>query len=440
MGKDRGTWVTIGLVGALVLAAIVIIWLAVDRTSMQQDYTTRLETEETERLQVAEALAALEASSGELETVRMRIAETDASLAELATQRSEMQSAFDTELADLTSRREVALSETEAAESERDRLVAIVAEESTALEDIRAEADRLEQTLSERTERLTQTETRLTEQLDELAAVGSRLQEARAQEAQLRETLAEMQGEAAGMAQELADAETRTQEARSAETDLQQLLQDARDERAALEETQSELESEIADLTARRDTLETDTAAAQEQRAQVQTELTQLTQLLSQRGDELAQIEQRITATLEEAQDEGAAEGEQLLSEQTDEAADETDTSLGTLEAAEDAPIVGAQSVSVAPGTYESGEISATFAEDGTFRMENTASDENVSGQFVEEAGLLILSEPEGDLSGNVSFPLTCMLENRTDGFALTAPEVDGDCGPLAGTTFTAAD
>ena len=80
------------------------------------------------------------------------------------------------------------------------------------------------------------------------------------------------------------------------------------------------------------------------------------------------------------------------------------------------------------------GKITAIFATDGTFRMENRGTGHAVKGTYALSDGILTLSEAEGDL-GKAQFPMRCAITPQDAGFALA--EDDGTCTFLAGASFT---
>ncbi len=139
-------------------------------------------------------------------------------------------------------------------------------------------------------------------------------------------------------------------------------------------------------------------AAAQEQRTEVQDVVTTLSAQVASRGDELAQIEQRIQSLQQSGG--GAAR---------------------------------AQAAGLAPGQYTVGPVTATFAPDGTFQMSGSDKVRNVTGRYALEGGQLVLSEAEGDV-GTARFPMTCAIADNEGGFALE--DEDGSCGLFAGRSF----
>jgi predicted nucleic acid-binding Zn-ribbon protein len=418
MTNDRKlTW---GAGIALAIALIALAWIVSSGREERAVLIADLEAERVARAEVAEALAALEAAGGDLATVETRRAEVEARQAEieavildLETQAEATRATAEAEIVALTERRDIALADTEATEAELGQMRALLKTQSTVLSQIAAQRDVIAAEVDAAQSRLTEIDDSLTEQLDELASVGARLENAREQEASLRQTLAGLQAEAASIAEELADAEARAQRARAAENEARQAFEAMEREMAGFEARRDALTTEVAELAERRDTLEADATAAETQRSQVQTELSELTALLAARSAELSDIETRISAALT-----GAAAGPLPV-----------ETTPGS------AVQVGP---GFAPGRFESGDVSATFASDGTFRMANEARGESLAGQYVQEAGLLILSEVEGDLRAGITFPLTCTLAAAEGGFRLGA-SAEGRCGPLVGATFVAA-
>jgi chromosome segregation ATPase len=420
---DNRKWL-LGAGAALLVVVIAFAWIvsanrdaeAALRAEIEEreaGFVVELEQEQAARQEVADALAALEAERGTLADVEAQRAEIEAVLVELEATREETRAEIDAEIAELTGRRDAAREEMRAAEGDRDQLLALLETQSTVLSQIDDQRSAITAEVEASETRLSEIDASLTEQLAELANVGARLENAREQEASLRRTLAEMQAEAATVAEELAGAEQRAQEARATEDRVRGEVEAMRAETAELEGRRTVLADEIATLTDRQGVLKEDVGAAETQRAQVQTELTELTQLLARRSEELAEVETRFSqAQL------GAA------------AAPETDGALLVTE-----PAGG-----FSPGRYNSGDVAATFAADGTFSMENRARDESLSGQYVHEAGLLILSEPEGDLRVGVAFPLSCALSAQGSGFRLEEPSEEGSCGPLTGAAFTPMD
>jgi len=228
----------------------------------------------------------------------------------------------------------------------------------------------------------TDTELRLAEVTEELASVGQRLTEARASEAEIQQQLLVMTDETARLTADSADAEARVQEARGAEADLQTRLVAETETFERMTSERDALARELEDLTLRRDVLAAENIAASEQRQSLQSVVTQLADDLATRGQQLAEIEQRIS----DAQ----------LAEVTPPQSD----------------------VTMAPGSYTVGPLVLTLGADGRFGLRNDARGQEVIGTFTATQGRLTLTEPEGDV-GATPFPIICSMVETAEGLIL---------------------
>ncbi len=370
------------LLAAAVLGWIIVISLLFSRNELRSDMESRLKAAEADRLVIVDELDKQVATSGSLEELLASLEKAQGELILTEEQRA-------TVLQDLESRQQDLASVTQQEAKMSARLKAVAAEIAP-----------IDERLANQSQLVDDAEKKTIARTDELAAVGQRLEQARAQEADLRKSVSQLSAEASDLADQASQAESRVQEVRDAEASLQQELDKAHEELATMEKQNSGLEEAVAQLSARRAQLAEDTSAAQSQRDALQEELTDLTQALSTRADELTQLEERIAGLQEQG-----------------------------------AQATAANIVGLRVGQYEAVGITASFDSDGNFAMTPEGA-EQMTGQYAVDGSKLTLTDVESPAEGYV-FPMSCEISFEPTGFSLSALEGSEDgCAPLAGKTF----
>ncbi|MGB3555306.1 MAG: hypothetical protein WBA25_11765, partial [Jannaschia sp.] len=199
-----GNKILIGLAIVAVLGWIAFLWALNERSATEREMMREIEAAELQQVEVAEALAALEAASGELTDIQAGIETSGSELASMDERRAEAQTAFEAELAELagrrdttsfeldgeiqrmteeieaarltfegelaelTDRRDVALQATSEAEEGLLAVNTRVDEQNAALEGLRAEQQSVSETLRQEQEQLSGIDERLTRQSEEL--------------------------------------------------------------------------------------------------------------------------------------------------------------------------------------------------------------------------------------------------------------------------------
>ena len=417
--RPRRGW----LIGVAVLALIGWIaayWLATSRSAIEEELTAEIDASEAAQTELQAAFDALQEASGELDEIETQIETGTAELTALGERRATAETEAEAELSQLTARIEAARRNfelelaqlTDVAEAARGQTVGAerrladvqeqVAGQRSDMQELRGMQISAAQSLQEQQVRLGLTETRLREQARALVTVGGRLEVAREQSAQTQSLLADLTEESAQLTSELAEAERRAQRARELEAQMQRELIAARTEFSSMQAQVGRLSREVRELRERREALTTDVATAEQQRTRLQEQIAELTASLSSRSDELRELERRIA----ELQERGASLAE-----------------VGP------APIP--------PGDYAAGPVGASFAEDGTFSMNNSDNAMSVEGDYAFEQDLLVLSDVTGS-TGDATFPVRCRIVPTEDGFRLGAYQ--DACGALTDMNFVSQE
>ncbi len=369
----------------------------------------------TTRAQVENELARQVQMVGTAEEIDQRIAQLQAETTDAQTQRDAATSALEQEQRQQEETRERIAAELDEAQNEleatRGRLEqaqAEMADLESQVEEMRAEQEAFEAERAQDDEVLAELDATIADAREEVAAtseelaeVGARLEDARGRESELQARLAELSAELADLTREATDSEQRVQAARLAEAELEQQKVSARAELEEIEAARETLDATVETLTQRRDELASDTEAAEAHMEATQNMVVELTLALAERGEQLAELEGRI-------------------SEMQQAARSATDQEVSGL----------------AFGTrYAHDQVTAIFDADGMYTMLNRRTGARASGEYELSEGILTLNEADGDLEG-VEFPIRCAIEADASGFKLAQTD-DESCGALADTTFT---
>lgn len=334
------------------------------------------------------ALASQIALTDEVTALEARIVALDAEAASAQSGRDVVVG----ELDQLNRDRATAQAGVAALEVEADRLTALRDALETELVAGRDEQAALEIGIAEAQQTVADTS-------QELSDVGARLEEGRLREVELQTNLAALSTAVADLTATSSDAEMRLQAAREAEASLEQEVLTARQVVEDLGNQRLAMEQVVATLEQRQEQLVTDNSTTEEQMTAMQSVVVDLTRTLADRSAHLATLETRIADLQQSAGDPARA------------------TAAGI--------VLGAR--------YVFGDVSASFAPDNSFRMENDAGGQAVVGTYALADGVLTLTDVEGDL-GRATFPMRCGIVADAGRFTLT--DEDGTCAPLADVTF----
>jgi len=263
---------------------------------------------------------------------------------------------------------------------------------SDARATLQAEIGSGQDNLSTLEQSVAQNRNAVAETSQELSDVGERLTEARAQESEVQARISSLSAELADMTSQASDAEQRVQAAREAEASLEQRVLTARQELDELENRRAATEEAVMSLMQRRDDLAADTSAAEDQIQALHQVIDDLSHSIVERSAHLSDLESRIATVQHQA-------GQ---------------------------PAMGAAAGLIPSTAYAYDEVTAIFAQDGRFRMENTLSGEAVEGSYSLADDVLTLDEMEGDM-GDVEAPIRCTIAAQAGGFTLA--DADGSCG-----------
>lgn len=269
-----------------------------------------------------------------------------------------------------------------------------------ARETLQAEIGAGEDTLTTLEQNVAQNRQAIAETSQELSDVGARLNEARAQEAEVQSRISSLSAELAEMTSAASDAEQRVQAAREAEASLEQRVLTARQELEELEKRRTATEEAVTSLVQRRDDLSADTTAAEEQIQALHQVIDDLSGSIVERSEHLSALESRI-ATVQQQGGQSA---------------------------------MGAAAGLMPSTAYTHDDVTAIFAPDGTFKMENTRSGEAVEGTYSLADDMLTLDEIKGDL-GAAQAPIRCSIAAQATGFTLA--DADGSCGFFDAAVFS---
>jgi DNA repair exonuclease SbcCD ATPase subunit len=330
----------------------------------------------SERDDVAQRLTAHETAQGELATLQEQIAQAQQDLAansaSLETVRNDLgarQKDLDTVTADLEARR-------------------------TETTELQQQADAANQLTAELTEQQQNLQGQIDAANQQLTDIGARLEAARQQEAAATASAAQLTNEAATTTSSLADLQTQLQTAREQLTSAQTQLADLAGQSETAGTDLQALQQQLADLQTRRDQLTAEVQGYQTQRDELQPQVEQLAQTVTQRGEELKQIESRIATAVASA-DVAAAAGRYTVS-----------------------------------GEGEARGLTLTLDPAGKFTLVDRTN-RSVNGDYTLTDNQLMLTNVQGAL-GNAQFPMTCPVAANDNGFTIG----DGPGCVLSGLAF----